>query len=181
MKIIAIQSSPNHEGLTSNLARSVLNGAEDHGGTTELVHLTDLNIKTCIACGSGWGNCRTEGTCILEDDFQALREKITKADFLIFATPVYWGDLSESAKTFLDRLRRVERGKDFETFKGKRVIGITSAGGTGRGSVRALYHLEDYLRRLGFEIFDLVPVTRFSKDHKLLMLEDAGKRLVAGC
>jgi len=116
MKIVAIQSSPNHEGLTSNLAQAVLNGAEDHGGTTELVHLTDLNIKTCIACVSGWGNCRTEGTCILEDDFQALREKITKADFLIFAT-VYWGDLSESAKTFLDRLQHVERGRILRLLK----------------------------------------------------------------
>ena len=180
MKVIAIQSSPNYEGLTSNLAQAVLKGAEEHGGTIELVHLNDLNIKTCIACEGGWGKCRTEGACILEDDFQALREKITKADSLIFATPVYWGDLSESAKIFLDRLRRVERGQDFKTFNGKKVIGITSAGGTGRGAVRALYHLEDYLRRLGFEIFDLVSVTRFSKDHKLLMLDDAGKRLVTG-
>jgi len=180
MKIVAIQSSPNVEGLTSNLAQAVLKGVKEKGGIIELVHLNNLNIKTCVACESGWGQCRSEGVCILEDDFQALREKITKADSLIFATPVYWGDLSESAKTFLDRLRRVERGKDFETFNGKKVIGITSAGGTGRGAVRALYHLEDYLRRLGFEIFDLVSVTRFSKDHKLLMLEDAGRRLVEG-
>ncbi len=32
--------------------------------------------------------------------------------------------------------------------------------------------------RLGFDIFDLVPVTRFSKDHKLKMLENAGRRLI---
>jgi len=63
---------------------------------------------------------------------------------------------------------------------GKRVIGIASAGGSGRGAVRVLYNLEDYLRRLGFDIFDLVPVTRFSKDHKLEMLEKAGRRLIKG-
>jgi len=33
---------------------------------------------------------------------------------------------------------------------------------------------------VGFEIFDLVSVTRFSKDHKLLMLQDAGRHLVEG-
>jgi len=180
MKIIAIQSSPNVKGLTSALAQAVLKGVKEKGGTIELVHLNNLNIKTCIACESGWGKCRTEGTCILQDDFTALREKIAEADSLIFATPVYWGDISESAKTFLDRLRRVESGLDFERFKGKKVIGITSAGGTGRGAVRALYNLEDYLRRVGFEIFDLVSVTRFSKDHKLLMLQDAGRHLVEG-
>jgi len=126
------------------------------------------------------GKCRDEGVCILEDAFQSLMDKIAKCDALVFATPVYWHDLSESAKIFLDRLRRCETGKGFKTFTGKKTIGIASAGGSGRGAVRALYNLEDYLRRLGFDIFDLVPVTRFSKDHKLVMLERAGRRLIRG-
>lgn len=44
----------------------------------------------------------------------------------------------------------------FKTFMGKKAIRIASAGGSGKGAVRALYNLEDYLRRLGFDIFDLV-------------------------
>jgi multimeric flavodoxin WrbA len=177
MKVVAVQSSPNLDGLTSGLVQAVLRGLEAEGGETELIHLNKLDIKPCIACDNGWGKCRKEGICILEDDFQKLREKIAKSDALIFATPVYWHDLSESAKIFLDRLRRCETGRGFKTFTGKKAIGIASAGGSGRGAVRALYNLEDYLRRLGFDIFDLVPVTRFSKDHKLEMLERAGKRL----
>jgi len=177
MKVVAVQSSPNLDGLTSGLVQAVLRGLEARGGETELIHLNKLDIKPCIACDNGWGKCRKEGICILEDDFQKLREKIAKSDALIFATPVYWHDLSESAKIFLDRLRRCETGRDFKTFTGKKAIGIASAGGSGRGAVRALYNLEDYLRRLGFDIFDLVSVTRFSKDHKLEMLERAGKRL----
>jgi multimeric flavodoxin WrbA len=178
MKVIAVQSSPNLDGLTSSLAQAALSGVKTMGGETELIHLNRLDIKPCIACESGWGKCREEGVCVLEDDFQSLREKIAKSDSLIFATPVYWHDLSESAKIFLDRLRRCERAADFKTFAGKKAIGIASAGGSGRGAVRALYNLEDYLGTLGFDIFDLVPVTRFSKDHKLEMLEKAGRRLV---
>ena len=177
MKVVAVQSSPNLDGLTSGLVQAVLRGLEAEGGETELIHLNKLDIRPCIACDNGWGKCRKEGICILEDDFQKLREKIAKSDALIFATPVYWHDLSESAKIFLDRLRRCETGRGFKTFTGKKAIGIASAGGSGRGAVRALYNLEDYLRRLGFDIFDLVPVTRFSRDHKLEMLERAGKRL----
>ena len=177
MKVVAVQSSPNLDGLTSGIVQAVLRGLEAEGGETELIHLNKLDIKPCIACDNGWGKCRKEGICILEDDFQKLREKIAKSDALIFATPVYWHDLSESAKIFLDRLRRCETGRGFKTFTGKKAIGIASAGGSGRGAVRALYNLEDYLRRLGFDIFDLVSVTRFSKDHKLEMLERAGKRL----
>jgi multimeric flavodoxin WrbA len=178
MKVIAIQSSPNLNGLTSSLAQTVLKGVEAEGGKTELIHLNRLNIKPCIACDDGWGKCRKDGICILKDDFQKLNRKIAKSDALIFATPVYWHDISESAKIFLDRLRRCETGKVFKTFMGKKAIGIASAGGSGTGAVRALYNLEDYLRRLGFDIFDLVPVTRFSKDHKIDMLEKAGRRLI---
>ncbi len=180
MRVVAVQSSPNLDGLTSSLAKAVLRGVEAEGGETELIHLNRLEMKPCIACENGWGICRREGVCILEDDFESLREKINEADALVFATPVYWHDLSEFAKIFLDRLRRCETFSGFETFTGKKIIGIASAGGSGRGAVRALYNLEDYLRRLGFEIFDLVPVTRFSKDHKLEMLEKAGRRLVTG-
>ena len=104
---------------------------------------------------------------------------MSEADAVVFATPVYWHDLSESAKRFLDRLRRCE-SFDFNTFQGKKIIGITSAGRSGRGAVRALYILEDYLRRFGFEIFDLISVTRFSKEHKHDMLVEAGRRLSNG-
>ena len=176
MKCLAIQSSPNRDGLTSSLAQAVLTGVEAEGGETELIHLNELDVKTCIACERGWGQCR-DGDCILEDDFEALRRKIGEADAFVFVTPVYFGDLSESAKTFLDRLRRCEAFSGRDTCKGKKAIGIASAGGSGRGAARALYNLESYLRRVGFEIFDLVPVTKFSKDHKLPMLEAAGRRL----
>jgi multimeric flavodoxin WrbA len=179
LKVIAIQSSPNRDGLTSSLAQSVLNGVKTEGGTTELIHLNEQNLKHCIACENGWGICRTEGICILEDDFESIREKIADCDAFVFATPVYFGDLSESAKVFFDRLRRIERGKDFGSFKGKKTIGIASAGGGGGGAVRALHALENYLRRLGFDVFDLVSVTKFSKDHKLEMLERAGQRLAS--
>jgi multimeric flavodoxin WrbA len=179
MNCIAIQSSPNVTGLTASLTQAALNGVQEEGGATELVHLNQYDIKSCIACDTGWGQCREKGTCILEDDFEALRQKLVAADTIVFATPVYFGELSESATRFLDRLRRCERSTGFTTFADKKIIGITSAGGSGRGAVRALYHLEDYLRRLGFEILDLVSVTRFSKAHKLPMLKVAGQLLVA--
>lgn len=177
MKVFAIQSSVNLEGLTSNLAQSVLRGFKSSGGETELAHLCKFEIKPCIACDGGWGVCRKEGVCILEDDFEILRGKIYEADAHVFATPVYWHDLSESAKIFLDRLRRCESFNGFRNLSTKKAIGIASAGGSGTGAVKALLNLEEYLRRLGFQIFDLIPVTRISKDYRLEMLERAGQSL----
>jgi multimeric flavodoxin WrbA len=177
MKILAIQSSPNVDGLTAKAAKSVLGGAEAEGATVELVNLNELVIKPCVACDSGWGQCRREGTCVIDDEFQLLRDKIYAADGVVFATPVYWGDLSESAKLFLDRLRRCEVKGEFKGLNSRFALGIASAGGTGNGCVKALLHLEDYLRRVGFTIFDLVTLTQASKGHKLPMLESAGHRL----
>ncbi len=177
MKVLAIQSSPNEDGLTAKTAKAVIKGAEVEGASVELVNLNELVIKPCVACDGGWGRCRREGVCILDDEFQQLREKMRSADAVVFATPVYWGDLSESAKLFLDRLRRCEVKSEFKAFNGKYAFGISSAGGTGNGCVKALLHLEDYLRRVGFTIFDLVTVTQVSKEHKLKMLEKAGRNL----
>jgi multimeric flavodoxin WrbA len=178
MKILAIQSSPNEDGLTAKTVKAVIKGAEAEGAGVEMINLNELVIKPCVACDGGWGQCRREGTCIIDDEFQQLRDKIHAADAVVFATPVYWGDLSESAKLFLDRLRRCEVKGEFKNLNGKFAMGIASAGGTGNGCVKALLHLEDYLRRIGFTIFDLVTVTQASREHKLEMLEKAGRRLV---
>jgi multimeric flavodoxin WrbA len=177
MRILAIQSSPNGDGLTAKTVKAVLSGAKAEGATVELVNLNELIIKPCIACDGGWGQCRREGTCIHDDEFQALRNKVHAADATVLATPVYWGDLSESAKIFLDRLRRCEVKGDFKSLNGRIAVGIASAGGTGNGCVKCLLHLEDYIRRIGFTVFDLVTVTQASKEHKLEMLEKAGHRL----
>jgi len=179
MKCLAIQTSPNTDGLTTSLAQKVLDGFSAEGGDVELLHLNKMNIKPCQACEKGWGKCRV-GNCILVDDFQSIREKIGETDALVFVTPVYFGDLSESAKRFLDRLRRTEAFSGRDTCFGKRFIGVSAAGGSGNGAVRALNNLEYYFKRLGCEIVDLVPVTKFSKDHKATMLEEAGKLLAKG-
>jgi multimeric flavodoxin WrbA len=116
----------------------------------------------------------------IEVNFDSIRRKIREVDAVIFVTPVYFGDLSESARRFLDRLRRTEAFSGRNTCYGKKVIGVAVAGGSGYGATRALLNLEYYIRILGFEIVDLVTATKFSKDHKRPMLEHAGQRLARG-
>lgn len=178
MKVVCIQSSPNSDGLTSQSAQAVLEGVKGEGAEAELIHLNKLRIESCRAHDNGWGPCRSKGRCSIGDDFQSLREKINRADALVFSTPVYFGDLSESAKRLLDRWRRCElKNRETSPLRGKPAIGIAAAGGSGGGAVSALLSLEDYLSWLQFDIFDLVNVTRKSKGHKLEMMKAAGKRM----
>ncbi len=179
MKCLAIHSSPNKDGLTESLAQAVLDGFASEGGETEMIRLNHMEIKPCLACERGWGPCR-QGNCTREDDFEEIRGKIRETDVMVFVNPVYFGDLSESAKRFLDRLQRTEFFSGRNNTFGTRAVAISAAGGSGNGAARALYNLEEILKRLGFEIVDLVTVTKFSKDHKLPMLEQVGKRLAKG-
>ncbi len=180
MKILALHSSPNEDGLTAATVERAVSGAKAADAEVELVRLCDLEIAGCAQCDDGWGKCRREGDCTIEDDFQTIRAKCREADALIIATPVYFGQVSESAKRFLDRLRRCEIGTTRERkLVDKPVLTIAAAGGSGRGCVTCLFELERYCDHMGMRPFDLVTVTRFSRDHKLPALEQAGRRLVS--
>ncbi len=178
MKVIAIQASPNEDGLTATAARAALYGAQQTGAETELIHLRQLEIGACLACQQGWGICRTENRCIVEDDYQDLRARLYEAGALVIATPVYFGDIAEAAKSFLDRLRRCEWGMgEASRLPGMPVMLISAAGGSGGGVVTALAALERYVQIIGMPIFDVACLTQRSRGHKLIMLEQAGAGL----
>lgn len=175
-KVLGIHASPNENGHTSRLTRVVLDGAEAAGAEVELVHLNRLSISACRVCDQGWGICRTEGNCIVQDDFQSLRDKMYSADAIVFNTPVYFGSISETARCFLDRLRRCQVGvRENSPLNGKPAIGMASAK-TG-GDVKALYELEGYLRFFKLKIYDLIPMSMRNSEYKLEMLRTAGSIL----
>jgi len=178
MKILAIQSSPNQDGLTSRLAQAALEGARTEGAEIELVHLNTLTILPCQACGNGWGQCSKVHQCIHDDDFEQLRTKIIAADGLIFSTPVYFHDLSESAKIFLDRLRRCEwPQREQSKLRGKPVVGIAAAGGSGNGAVNGARNLEAYAATwLGMKQVAYLAVTR-AQDWQFETAGHAGAQL----
>lgn len=181
MKVLAIQASANKDGLTASLAQSALEGAKSAGAKIEIIHLNTKNVNCCRVCGDGWGKCYEDGQCVQEDDFQAIRAMIDAADALVFAVPVYFHDISESARSFLDRWRRCEwPHEDKSQIKGKPVIGIAAAGGSGGGAVRALQSLESYFVWLRLKPFDLVPATRFNREWRLQGLKESGNALVEG-
>jgi multimeric flavodoxin WrbA len=108
MKIMIITSSPNKEGLTAACGNAAENGALEAGVVVERISLNEINVGMCQACGNGWGPCLNNHECQVKDDFQELHSRMAKMDAFVFVTPVYWGDMSESAKAFFDRLRRNE-------------------------------------------------------------------------
>ncbi len=179
MKTIILMSSPNKDGLTAACARAAARGIRSAGGEVEQVRLNDLNIGKCQACDNGWGTCQPEHRCQVEDDFQALHERLAGVDSLVLVTPVYWGDLSESAKAFTDRLRRCEasRERGQSRLYDKPVLAVAAAGGSGNGMITCLLNLERWIQHVQARTFDLIPVNRWSREYKLAAIRAAGKAM----
>jgi multimeric flavodoxin WrbA len=141
--------------------------------------LPQLTIKRCRQCDqNGWGTCRTEGSCVIDDDLAGLVDQVRDADAVVFATPVYFGDLSESMRAFTDRLRRIcFHAPDKGGMAGKPAIGVCVAGGGGGGAPSCAVSLERVLRTCGFDVVDLVPVRRQNLAMKLEILQTTGQWL----
>jgi len=102
MNIIAFNGSPRRRGNTSRLLHELLRGAQDAGARTEEIVAEELNLKYCKGCL----RCNRLQRCsIPDDDWPALSQKISAADVVVFASPVYFHHLTASLKKVLDRFR----------------------------------------------------------------------------
>lgn len=177
MELLVVLGSRNHEGQTARAAGAFARGAEGEGACVEKVFLPELDIQRCRQCNpDGWGRCRSHGDCVVEDDFAGVTARLAEADLVVFATPVYFSDLSESLRAYLDRLRRITRHENAKAkTAGKPAIGICVAGGGGGGAPHCTESLTRVLGHCGFDCLDMVPARRQNLDLKLRVLETTGQ------
>ena len=112
MKAIAFNASPRRKGNTATILEAILDGARMEGAKTELVHLTDLDMKGCQACGHCSEN---PGHCAYEDGFLPYLEKVVQSDVVLLGTPIYIFQETALCKSLIERLYcfiRVENNPD---------------------------------------------------------------------
>ncbi len=179
MKVVIILGSRNPNGQTASAVKHIEYGIASKGVVVEKFFLPVMHLEHCRQCeDNGWGICINEGKCTINDDFHLLVDKLKEADSVVFATPVYFGDLSESMKSLLDRLRRIcmnENGKN--GIYGKNATGICVAGGGGGGSSECLLILKQVLSSCGFNVFDIIPVRRQHAVMKDSILRTTGETI----
>ena len=179
MRVVMIMGSRNPSGQTAMAADALREGARQAGVEVEQTFLPVLAVERCRQCeDDGWGLCRKEGRCTIEDDFAGVVEKIRDADAVVFATPVYFGDLSESLRALCDRLRRITRHAAGQAgIQGKPAVGVCVAGGGGGGAPACCASLEKVIATCGFDVVDMIPVRRQNLKAKLPRLRLAGEWL----
>jgi len=99
VKILGVLGSPRKKGNCEILLTEAFKGAQDAGAETELLRVSDYDIKPCDGCRT----CTEKLKCHQDDDMQPLYDKLKAADGIIFATPVYFWSLPGHFKTFIDR------------------------------------------------------------------------------
>ena len=98
-KIVAIYGSPRRRGNTATLLKQAVLGAVQSGAQVDEVVLRDLKISPCLEI---YG-CKTNGRCVIQDDFQQVHDLIMAANGLMLASPIFFYTVSAHTKIFMDR------------------------------------------------------------------------------
>jgi multimeric flavodoxin WrbA len=99
LKAVGIVGSPRRGGNTEIITAHCLKAMAEEGIKTELVRLAGRDIRGCNHCGY----CRRHDGCSIEDDLQPIYKKMTGADVLIVASPVYYSSAPSLIKGLLER------------------------------------------------------------------------------
>lgn len=178
MNFLVISGNPKKDGLCFSVMDEILRGASDGGAKTQV--LSTAGMEKCRCCGNGWGTCREDNHCSFGDDgFNEAQEAVKNADAICMISPVYWGEMSEDLKCFLDKLRRCEFGQQ-GALSGKSVLLVASPGGTGNGMLSCLEQMDRFCRHTGAVIFDYIGVNRWNSDYKREAVYSAAKVMAEG-
>jgi multimeric flavodoxin WrbA len=126
IRILGIVGSPRAGGNTERLVAEALKASAEAGAQTEIVRVSDKDIKPCDACMS----CRKTGECKIKDDLESVFNKMVEADGLILASPVYFGSATPQIKALIDRAGYLSIARDrvFENKVGAPMVVARRAG-----------------------------------------------------
>lgn len=99
-KIVIIDTSLRVKSNSDALAESFAKGAMEAENEVHVISLKDKTISFCKGCLA----CQKALKCVIHDDAVEIVEQVKKADVVVFATPVYYYELSGQMKTLLDRM-----------------------------------------------------------------------------
>lgn len=97
--ILVISTSLRSNSNSDILADYFMKGAKSAGNNVEKISLKDKNIAFCKGCLA----CQRTKKCVINDDAVEIADKMCSADVIVFATPIYYYEMSGQMKTLLDR------------------------------------------------------------------------------
>ena len=99
-KVLIVSASPRRDSNSEALALSFAEGARAAGHRVDFVSLRGRSVGFCRGCFV----CQQTQRCVIRDDADEICQMALDADVLVFATPIYYYEMSGQLKTLLDRL-----------------------------------------------------------------------------
>ena len=132
MYVLALNGSHNNNGNTAFLLNKVLGYCAESGAKTEIINVyeavSDTKYPFCVNCVTP---CQKQ--CYKGTKLDEAYEKVKKADFVLFGSPVYFGSMTGQLKCFFDKTRAVRGEKGWLGKKCAAVsVGASKYGGQER-------------------------------------------------
>ncbi|MGN0499581.1 MAG: flavodoxin family protein, partial [Ruminococcus sp.] len=99
-KVVVISTSIRANSNSDILAKSFADGAAYAGNEVEFITLKDKQISFCKGCLA----CQQTGKCVIKDDVTKIMDKVIGSDIVVWATPIYYYEMSGQMKVLIDRL-----------------------------------------------------------------------------
>lgn len=111
MNITVLNGSPRVNGNTEIMVKEFAKGAEENGHKVDIINLAGKKVAGCLGCQY----CFThDGNCVQKDDMQEILANLDQTDLVVFASPIYWFDITGQLKCVIDRLyARARKGFHF--------------------------------------------------------------------
>ena len=154
MNILILAGSPRKGGNTELLVGAFVEGASQKHHV-EVVSVHDYKVNPCMGCNACFKN--KANACVQNDDMSLIYEKMSRADLLVIASPVYFYGLSAQLKAVIDRFHNPIR----DTFRLKKMALLLVGAATLP------------------ELFDSI-LAQYRLCLNFFNLEDAGRVLVRG-
>ena len=100
MKVLMLNGSPRKNGNTSIALKEMEKIFKQEGIETELIHVGNKGIRSCIACGA----CSEKGKCVFDDIVNEIAPKFEECDGLVVGSPVYYASANAALVALLTRL-----------------------------------------------------------------------------
>lgn len=99
-KVIVISTSLRVGSNSDILADKFTEGALHAGHDVEKISLAGKDISFCRGCLA----CQKLGRCVIDDDANGIMQKVLNADVVVWATPIYYYEMSGQMKVMIDRM-----------------------------------------------------------------------------
>lgn len=157
MKILVLNGSPRPNGNTAAMVDAFRQGAEARGHIVSVVPVCQRKIAGCLACEY----CHTQGggTCVQQDDMQAVYPLLDEAEMIVLASPVYYHGFTGQLQCAINRIYALDKPKNL-----KKAALILSSGSDGVYGGALYAYQNSFLDYLKLE--DMGVFTAFGKQNK---------------